>query len=107
MMAFTASVLRHGKLLAATVFALGLPTSASHAYTQEQQQMCTGDAMRLCSAEIPDVDRITACMARQHALLSEGCKAVFHYEPPAAAQPAAYAPPAKPGKPLSIDPRGR
>ena len=107
-MAFTASALRHGKLLAATAFTLGLLTSASYAYTEEQQQMCTGDAMRLCSAEIPDVDRVTACMVRQRALLSDGCKAVFRYEPPAAAaQPANYSPASKPAKPLNIAPHKR
>ncbi|WP_246668205.1 hypothetical protein [Bradyrhizobium elkanii] len=106
-MAFTASALRHGKLLAATVFTLGLLTSASFAYTDEQQQMCTSDAMRLCGSEIPDVDRVTACMIRQRALLSDGCKAVFHYVPPAAAQPASYAPAAKSAKPLNITPHKR
>ncbi|WP_246801266.1 2Fe-2S iron-sulfur cluster-binding protein [Bradyrhizobium genosp. L] len=107
-MAFTASALRHGKLVAAAAIAFGLMTSASHAYTDEQQQMCTGDAMRLCSSEIPDVDRVTACMVRQRALLSDGCKAVFHYVPPATtAQPASYAPATKPGKPLSITPHKR
>lgn len=107
-MAFTASALRHGKLLATTAFALGLLTSASYAYTDEQQQMCTGDAMRLCGSEIPDVDRVTACMIRQRAQLSDGCKAVFQYVPPATSpQPATYAPAAKPGKPLSIAPHKR
>ncbi|ODM77273.1 hypothetical protein A6X20_03830 [Bradyrhizobium elkanii] len=107
MMAFTASALRHGKLLAATAFTLGLLTSASYAYTDEQQQMCTSDAMRLCSSEIPDVDRVTACMIRQRALLSDGCKAVFHHVPPAAAQPAGYAPATKPAKPLNLTPHKR
>lgn len=107
-MAFTASARRHGKLFAASVFALGLLTSASHAYTQEQQQMCTGDAMRLCGAEIPDVDRVTACMIRQRALLSDACKAVFQYVPPtSAAQPASYSPATRPGKPLTIAPNKR
>ncbi|WP_224741797.1 hypothetical protein [Bradyrhizobium sp. 2S1] len=107
-MAFTASARRHGKLLAATAFTLGLLTSASYAYTDEQQQMCTGDAMRLCSSEIPDVDRVTACMVRQRALLSDGCKAVFHYVPPAAGpQPASFTPAAKPTKPLNITPHKR
>ena len=83
-------------------------TSASFAFSAEAQQMCTGDAMRLCSSEIPDVDRVTACMVRQRALLSDGCKAVFHYVPPAAAaQPASYTPAAKPAKPLNITPHKR
>lgn len=108
-MAFTASALRHGKLLVATAFAFGLLTTASHAYTQEQQQMCAGDAMRLCGDAIPDVERVTACMIRQRASLSDGCKAVFRHEPPAAAtaQPANYSPAGKTTKPLNIAPHKR
>jgi hypothetical protein len=37
--------------------------------------------MRLCSSEIPDVERVTACMAQKRAQLSDGCKAVFQYVP--------------------------
>jgi hypothetical protein len=51
-----------------------------HAYTEEQQRLCSDDAMRLCSADIPDVERITACMQRQYASLSNGCKSVFRNE---------------------------
>jgi len=43
---------------------------AGYAYTADQEQACTGDAFRLCSADIPDVDRITACMIRSKAQLS-------------------------------------
>ena len=55
---------------------LMLPT-ASRAYTFEQQQACTGDAFRLCSSEIPDIGRITACMVRNRSQLSPGCRAFF------------------------------
>ena len=106
-MAFTTSALRHGKLLAATAFTLGMLTTASYAYTPEQEQMCTSDAMRLCSSEIPDVDRVTACMVRQRAQLSDGCKAVFHYEPAAPATQVNYSPAGKPSKPLSLAPHKR
>jgi hypothetical protein len=52
--------------------------SASQAFTQEDaKRLCTGDVLRLCYAEIPDVERITACMRRQRAHLSEGCRSVF------------------------------
>jgi hypothetical protein len=51
-----------------------------HAYTEEQQRLCSDDAMRLCSADVPDVERITACMHRQRALLSEGCKSFFRID---------------------------
>jgi hypothetical protein len=43
----------------------------------EAQQMCTGDAMRLCGHEVPNVQRITACMVKQRANLSPGCRAVM------------------------------
>jgi hypothetical protein len=53
-----------------------LPTQ-SYAFSPEAQMMCTGDAMRLCSSEIPDIPRITACMMRQRTNLSAGCRAVM------------------------------
>jgi hypothetical protein len=56
------------------------------AYTPEQQQACTGDAFRLCSSEIPDVDRITACMIRNKTQLSPECRVQFGPPPGAAAR---------------------
>ena len=103
----TRSTIRTGKLAIATVFAFAMLTSVSQAYSPEQEQMCTGDAMRLCGSEIPDVERVTACMIQKRASLSDGCKAVFHYQPPAAATPVNYAPSAKPSKPLNITPHKR
>ena len=92
------------RVLIATALAFGMLTTASYAHTPEQEQMCTGDAMRLCSSEIPDVARVTACMHRQRALLSDGCKAVFRKEAPAAAAPVSYAPSTKPSKPINLVP---
>lgn len=45
--------------------------------TAEQRAACTGDVFRLCKSEIPDVDRIVACMKKQKANLSTPCRAVF------------------------------
>jgi len=45
--------------------------------TMEQQVACTPDVWRLCSAEIPDVDRIVACLRGNTAQLSPPCRAVF------------------------------
>ena len=103
-MAFTGSALRSGKLLVATAFVLGTLTTVSHAYTQQQQEMCAGDAMRLCSAYIPDVDRITACMVSKHDQLSDGCKAVFEMPSAAPAPTASYSSSTKPSKPLNLTP---
>jgi hypothetical protein len=63
--------------IAASALSLfALPTQ-SYAFSPEAQQMCTGDALRLCSAEIPDIPRITACMMKQRMSLSAGCRAVM------------------------------
>ena len=53
------------------------PTPAAAQGTQEQRAACEGDAMRLCSAHVPDVQKITACMSRNRRNLSSGCRAVF------------------------------
>jgi hypothetical protein len=45
--------------------------------TWEQQMACTPDVWRLRGAQIPDVDRIVACLRRNTPQLSEQCRAVF------------------------------
>jgi len=45
--------------------------------TMEQQMACTPDVWRLCSDQIPDVGRITACLRENTPQLSSGCRAVF------------------------------
>ena len=45
--------------------------------TPQQRAACTGDALRLCAAEVPNVSRITSCMKANFSRLSAGCKAVF------------------------------
>jgi hypothetical protein len=66
------------------------------AYTPEQQQACSGDAFRLCSAAIPDVDRVTVCMIQNQTQLSPGCRAFFG--------PAETAAPVAARRPLSLSP---
>jgi len=94
-----------GKLLVATAMTFTF-ISAANAYTQEQEAMCTSDAFRVCSSEIPDIDRVTACMVRNRSQLSAGCRAVMDASAPPAAS-AGYQPvsAAKPGKPMSIAPQ--
>jgi hypothetical protein len=59
-------------------FCLAMLPAMSHAFTQDdQRRLCTGDVLRLCASEIPSVQRITACMRKQRASLSEGCRSVF------------------------------
>ena len=52
-------------------------SSSAFAYTQEQEQACTPDAMRLCGNYIPDVNRITACMMQKRSQLSPDCRRFF------------------------------
>jgi len=61
------------------VIAIMPPASASFAQgTRAQRMACAGDVWRLCSAAIPSVDRIVACLKRERARLSPGCQAVFN-----------------------------
>ncbi|HXH47149.1 MAG TPA: hypothetical protein VNK51_25330 [Bradyrhizobium sp.] len=91
---FKTSVAVAGLSLALAVLAL---PRAGFAYTQEEQQACTPDAMRLCNEFIPNVDAITACMIKKKAQLSPQC-AVFFRRGPAAGEQRA-------GKPTQIAPR--
>jgi hypothetical protein len=89
----------HFGLMLATALSVSVFSTAGLAYTPEQQQACSGDAFQFCSAEIPDVDRVTVCMIRNKSRLSPGCRAFFQPDPEpseAAAVPA--------GKPISINP---
>jgi hypothetical protein len=66
-----------GLALAVAASFSALSSSASFAFSAEAQQMCTGDAFRLCSSEIPNIPRITACMVKNRSNLSSGCRAVM------------------------------
>jgi len=85
-------------VLLATATSMSMLSSVAKAYTPEQEQACTGDAFRLCSSEIPDVDRVTACMVRLRSQLSPGCRAFFRDTEPAVT-------PVVVRKPLPIKPR--
>ena len=70
--------IRNFTLMLSLALCLTMLPAASRAFTQDdQRRLCTGDVFRLCSSEIPSVERITACMHRQRANLSEGCRRVF------------------------------
>jgi hypothetical protein len=73
----TRTIRRAGLVLAFAVSCSALSSSTSFAFSAEAQQMCSGDAFRLCSSEIPNVAAITACMMRQRAKLSVGCRTVM------------------------------
>ena len=62
----------------AVLAALVATSSASFAAgTAAQRSACMGDAFKFCSAAIPNVGRVTACMKSNYSRLSAGCKATF------------------------------
>ena len=67
-------------LMLATALSVSMWPAASQAYTPEEEQACSGDAMRLCGAFVPDVDRITVCMIQNKSQLSPGCRVFFRSE---------------------------
>ena len=85
-------------LMLAMALSVSMWPAASRAYTPEQQQACSDDAFRLCSADIPDVDRVTACMVRNKSQLTPGCRIYFRPDSEPEISSAAA------GRPLSINP---
>ena len=73
----TRTIRQAGIVLAFAVSFSALSATSSFAFSAEAQQMCTGDAFRLCSDEIPNIPKITACMMKKRASLSTGCRAVM------------------------------
>ena len=97
MSAFRSGNFYLGMWLTAALSVAALP-AAGQGYTPEQQQACSNDAFRLCSAEIPDVDRVTVCMVRNKSQLSPACRVFFRPGPEDEVTPVVA------GRPLSIRP---
>lgn len=55
----------------------GAAFAQEHRGTLEQQMACTPDVWRLCSDQIPDENRIVACLQANTPQLSSACRAVF------------------------------
>jgi hypothetical protein len=78
------NLITRGVAFALALSATAMSSTASHAFSSEAQQMCTGDAFRLCSSKIPNIAKITICMKAQRANLSTGCRAVMDKDEAAA-----------------------
>ena len=50
---------------------------AANAYTQEDADACTPDAMKLCQNAIPDAGRVTQCLVQNKRQLSPACAVVM------------------------------
>jgi hypothetical protein len=73
----TPTIRQAGLILAFAASISALSSTSSFAFSAEAQQMCTGDAFRLCSSEIPNISKITACMYKNRSSLSAGCRTVM------------------------------
>jgi hypothetical protein len=74
---FTSTVRKVSVALALTVSICAVSSTSSFAFSEDARSQCTGDAFRLCSSEIPNIPKITACMVKNRANLSSGCRAVM------------------------------
>jgi hypothetical protein len=61
--------------------------------TFQQQLACTGDVLSLCGDQIPDTNRIVACLRQNTPQLSDGCRAVFESNASVQQQAPPQAPP--------------
>jgi hypothetical protein len=69
--------------LAATVTLLwavtaGLPAAAEEQGTEQERQVCTPDVFRLCTAFIPDPNRIAVCLQQNISNLDPACRVVMN-----------------------------
>jgi hypothetical protein len=77
---FTSTARKITLALAIAASFSAISSTASFAFSSEAQQMCTGDAFRLCGSEIPNISKITACMIKKKSDLSAGCRTVMDKE---------------------------
>ena len=77
---FTSKLRQAGLVLASPSPSRRCPPAQSFAFSSEAQAQCTGDAFKLCSSEIPNIPKITACMIKHKAELSSGCRSVMDKE---------------------------
>jgi hypothetical protein len=77
---FRTTLRQAGLVLAFAVSFSALSSRSSFAFSEQAQQMCTGDAFRLCSSDIPNIPAITACMYKHKAELSTPCRTVMDHD---------------------------
>jgi hypothetical protein len=77
MILFSQRTFRQARATVALAIGLCAASTSSFAFSPEAQQLCSGDAFRFCSSAIPNVSAVTACMLKQRANLSAGCRTVM------------------------------
>ena len=66
------------KLGAIAFIAMIMAPLPAIAYTQEDANACTPDAMRLCQNAIPDASRVALCLVQNKRQLGVACAIVFN-----------------------------
>jgi len=64
-------------MIAGTAPALAQGENYDSISTASQRRACTPDVYRLCAGEIPNVAKITACLRRKKASLSDACRSAM------------------------------
>jgi len=67
--AFASTLLAAATALSATTAAVG--------ETLEERQGCIGDAFQFCQMEVPDRDRVFACLTNNRNVISAACHAIM------------------------------
>src|SRR5262249_10463251 len=71
MTAFFSDKIRQAGLVLGFALSLSALTSTqSFAYSEEARAQCTGEAFKFCSAEIPNVSAVSACMMKHRSQLT-------------------------------------
>lgn len=68
-----------GLIAVRVAMSIMLYPTQGHAFvvSESDRAACAPDVFRLCSSDIPNVERIIACMKANRTNLSPACKAVF------------------------------
>jgi len=66
------------KLSAMALMAIIVTPISAMAYTQQDADACTPDAMKLCSQAIPDENRVAQCLVQNKRQLSPACTLVLN-----------------------------
>jgi hypothetical protein len=80
MTALSSRTIRQALFVAAFAVSISALSTPSFAWSAEARSACMGDVFRVCGAEVPNVDRVTACMVKSRKIVSPGCRVAMDRE---------------------------
>jgi hypothetical protein len=78
---FVKQLNRYIRIVGVALSVVTTPAASFELGSADERAVCAPDVFRLCGSEIPNVDRIIACMKANKANLNAPCKAVFDKAP--------------------------